>query len=471
MVNRPIKRANSPDLLQTAAMRAFENLRWLRLAVVLALTMFHVPISRAQGTALTYQGQLMNNGQIANGNYDFTFTLLATNQGGSAVASVVTNLNTSVSGGLFLATLDFGDVFNGSNYWLEIAVRPAGNGSFTTLAPRQIINPVPYALFSANASNAAAVPASGIVGTIPSANLPTNLTSSAGTVWQSPSSTTVQAHSNTGYVVTNSQQVTITLPAAPNIGDIVKISGAGTGGWVVAQNAGQTIAASFTPLVLPGDASGTWQSIASSSDGTKLAAVDNAGDGIWTSRNSGASWTQTTAPTVPNWYSIASSADGTRLAAVDNGGGIWISSNSGGSWAETIASTNSAWTCIASSTNGMKLAAAVSGGAVWISTNFGTNWRQATAPSATVQSVISSSDWTCIASSADGTKLAAGTDDGPVWTFLNGVVSQQSASSSGATIVGTSGFLEGAFGSTVELIYAGGGQFVALCQTGSFSGH
>jgi hypothetical protein len=302
-------------------MRAFENLRWLRLAVVLALTMFHVPISRAQGTAFTYQGQLMNNGQLANGNYDFTFPLFATNQGGSAVAPVVTNLNTSVSGGLFLATLDFGDVFNGSNYWLEIAVRPAGNGSFTTLAPRQIINPVPYALFSANASNAAAVPASGIVGTIPSANLPTNLTSSAGTVWQSPSSTTIQAQSNTGYVVTNSQQVTITLPAAPNIGDIVKISGVGTGGWVVAQNAGQTIAASFTPLVLPGDASGTWQSIASSSDGTKLAAVDNAGDGIWTSRNSGASWTQTTAPTVPNWYSIASSADGTRLAAVDNGGG------------------------------------------------------------------------------------------------------------------------------------------------------
>jgi hypothetical protein len=67
--------------------------------------------------------------------------------------------------------------------------------------------------------------------------------------------------------------------------------------------------------------------------------------------------------------------------------------------------------------------------------------------------------------------LAAGTDDNPVWTFLNGVVSQQSASSSGATIVGTAGFLEGAFGSTVELIYAGGGQFVALYQTGSFSGH
>jgi hypothetical protein len=54
---------------------------------------------------------------------------------------------------------------------------------------------------------------------------------------------------------------------------------------------------------------------------------------------------------------------------------------------------------------------------------------------------------------------------------VNGVASLQSASGSGATLVGTAGFLEGTFGSAVELIYTGGGQFVALYQTGNLLGH
>jgi hypothetical protein len=581
-------------------MRPLKNLNPWSVALALALALVSGPAGYAQGTAFSYQGQLMSSGQPANGNYDVTFTLFPTNQGGSAVVPVVTNLATPVSSGLFFATLDFGSVFNGSNYWLELAVRPSGNGNFTTLAPRQFIASTPYAIFAANASNAAAVPAAGIVGTIQTANLPTNLTTSGGTVWQSPGSTTVQAQSNTGYVVTNSQQVTITLPISPNVGDVIKISGAGTGGWILAQNAGQLIAATFTPLVLPGDASGSWQSISSSadgnrlavadnsgggiwtssdsgtnwtqtiapsqtaewqsitssSDGTKLAAVDNAGGGIWISRNAGSTWVQTTAPTTsswnsiassadftrlaavdnaggiwtsansgsnwiqttapsssswfaisssangaklaavdnegngiwissnygtnwtqslaptaPNWASISSSADGTKMAAVDDGGGVWVSSNSGTNWTLTIAPTNGTWFSIASSTNGMKLAAVVNGGALWTSSNFGTTWAQISGPSAALQSVISAADWACIASSGDGTKLAAGEQDGPIWTFINGVPNQQSASESGATIEGTTGFLEGGFGSTVELIYAGAGQFVALYQTGSFSGH
>jgi hypothetical protein len=253
------------------------------LVAALVWTMAGAANGYAQGTAFSYQGQLMNNGEPANGNYDITFTLFAYSQYGFPVGLVLTNLDTPISAGLFSTTLDFGAVFNGSNYWLEIAVRTNGNGNFTTLAPRQIVTPVPYAFFSANANNAvtalsanmaasaASVPAGGIVGTIPIGNLssnvalltangtlptnvlPTNLFSSGGIVWQSPSATTVQAQPNMGYVLTNSQQVTITLPAAPNVGDVVEITGAVGGGWVLAQNAGQTIAAAFTPLSLPGD--------------------------------------------------------------------------------------------------------------------------------------------------------------------------------------------------------------------------
>jgi hypothetical protein len=55
------------------------------------------------------------------------------------------------------------------------------------------------------------------------------------------------------------------------------------------------------------------------------------GGGIYTSADSGGTWTPATVPTT-NWMSVASSADGTKLAAVVDGGGIrtaimpcWIS--------------------------------------------------------------------------------------------------------------------------------------------------
>ena len=107
-------------------------------------------VVRAQSTAFTYQGRLTDNGSPANGSYDLTATLFGLASGGSPVAGPVTNSAVTVSNGLFTTAIDFGaDVFtlSGSNArLLEIAVRPAGAGTFTTLSPRQPITPVPYAL-------------------------------------------------------------------------------------------------------------------------------------------------------------------------------------------------------------------------------------------------------------------------------------------------------------------------------------
>jgi hypothetical protein len=65
-------------------------------------------------------------------------------------------------------------------------------------------------------------------------------------VWQAPSGTSVQAQPNTGYLLNNSALVTLTLPAAPAIGAVVRVSGGGTGGWRISQNSGQSILGSFS---------------------------------------------------------------------------------------------------------------------------------------------------------------------------------------------------------------------------------
>ena len=113
-------------------------------------TTFYVaqtPTCVAQGTAFTYQGKLAANATPANGFYDLRIILYTADVGGTQTGPVLTN-TTSVNSGLFTVPLDFGDVFNGTNYWLDIAVRTNGVGGFTPLAPRQPITPTPYAMFA-----------------------------------------------------------------------------------------------------------------------------------------------------------------------------------------------------------------------------------------------------------------------------------------------------------------------------------
>jgi len=59
--------------------------------------------------------------------------------------------------------------------------------------------------------------------------------------WANISGTTQSAAINTGYVVGNAGQTTITLPATAALGSIVEIAGKGAAGWILAANTGQTI--------------------------------------------------------------------------------------------------------------------------------------------------------------------------------------------------------------------------------------
>jgi hypothetical protein len=162
-------------------------------------------------------------------------------------------------------------------------------------------------------------------------------------------------------------------------------------------------------------------------DGTKLVAaahlnywLNYRGDGmIYTSADSGATWTQTRAPS-NSWSSVASSVDGTKLVAAANliyggDGLIYTSADSGATWTRTSAPSNY-WSSVASSADGTKVVAvarqdqlgAYNLGAIYTSGDSGSTWMPAGEPA---------ENWVAVASSADGSKLMAATARGPMFTL------------------------------------------------------
>jgi hypothetical protein len=148
------------------------KLHYLFIALaLLALSTLNPQLSTAfaQGTAFTYQGQLSNSSGPASGTYDLTFKLWNASSAGGQVGGTLTASSTVISNGLFTVILDFGGVFNGLPYWLELGVRTNGAVSFATLSPRQELTPTPYAITAQNVTGV--VLASQLTGTLPSVAL------------------------------------------------------------------------------------------------------------------------------------------------------------------------------------------------------------------------------------------------------------------------------------------------------------
>lgn len=159
----------------------------------------------AQGTAFTYQGDLNVSGVGVTGLYDLTFTLYDASTAGTQIGSTQTRLATGVTNGLFAVSLDFGAVFNGTRYWLELGARTNGVGSYTVLSPRQELTPTPYAIYSETAAQANAV-AAGTVSAIGLNSL------------DSPSPGQVLAYSGSGLIWTNPSSVSLAWSLTGNAG-------------------------------------------------------------------------------------------------------------------------------------------------------------------------------------------------------------------------------------------------------------
>jgi len=120
-------------------------------ALLLAVAPFPVS-AQALSPAFTYQGELRLASGAATASFDMQFRLYNAQSDGTQIGVTVTASNVAVSDGLFSVALDFGPgQFAGERQWLEIAIRPAGVGSYETLAPRTELTATPYALGAAAA--------------------------------------------------------------------------------------------------------------------------------------------------------------------------------------------------------------------------------------------------------------------------------------------------------------------------------
>lgn len=282
--------------------------------------------------------------------------------------------------------------------------------------------------------------------------------------WDAFPGPALQADFNHGYLLTNSQFTTVILPPTPpasdstNIGYIVRISGAGPGGWQTAQATNQFIIGNFlgyrNSVWVPATTANTWTCLGASADGSIVYAGKASTGGIFGSTDFGHTWSAIGNLSGGSWTGLAASADGIKAFAVATSLNIQRTTNSGtsfqavgpgtGSWVAVACSANSSntlaatsgatgtlalstnggasgswnatgpanfnWSDVVVSADGTRLAACINGKSIYVSPCPNINW-VSNAPFA---------PWTALAISADGTRLAAAATGNSIYTSANG---------------------------------------------------
>ncbi len=111
------------------------------LIYIFVMTIFTGLAQAQTDTTFTYQGELNESGNPANGSYNVDFALWDALSGGSQVGSTIQFNSLPVTDGLITVELNYGaSVFDGSQLWLEITV----DGD--ELIPRQPLTGSPYSI-------------------------------------------------------------------------------------------------------------------------------------------------------------------------------------------------------------------------------------------------------------------------------------------------------------------------------------
>ena len=100
------------------------------------------------GSQFNYQGELIDNGSPANGDYDITIEIFSEEVGGSPINGITTDDVTVVNGLFSIEEIDFGDAVyaDSGQFFLEVSLQPSSGGTTEILTPRQRLNAVPYAV-------------------------------------------------------------------------------------------------------------------------------------------------------------------------------------------------------------------------------------------------------------------------------------------------------------------------------------
>ena len=326
--------------------------------------------------------------------------------------------------------------------------------------------------------------------------------------WLPTNGTAVQADIDHGYLLTSSQFSTVTLPPAPTVGDIVRISGASAGGWLVRENPGQSVIGNFAsyrnsyPVEPPSN--GDYHDVAAAMDGTRMYLVGNGIQGVYASSDSGHSWGPVGLLS-GNFQSVACSADGKIVYAVTTTGTIDASSDSGANWgvisgsATTISCTADGTKIftgnIACSGNGTNLATFTSS-TISISTNAGTTFNVSVpVPAGTLSCLAVSSDCTRLVVGVNNGLLYASANSGATWSsittsnqvwsgaWMSGDGSKFAAtvSNNGGTVggvynygvnvlpntVSTNSTISGSLGTAVELQFIGNSRWMPVSSAGT----
>jgi len=217
----------------------------------------------------------------------------------------------------------------------------------------------------------------------------------------------------------------ITLPTSSALDTWTAVTGPGadpteTRQWVgiASSSDGSRLAASsFEAVWLSSNSGVTWtisnsadanyRGIASSSDGSKLLLASSNVTKLQRSTDSGATWSQLSNSVTQSWHKVASSADGQVLAAAGlHGTALYVSTNGGTSWSTKDVGN---WNGIAISDNGATMVAVASSRAIYVSTDSGTTWNNRE----------TARGWADVSISNDGTKMIASVGEGKIYRSID----------------------------------------------------